>query len=196
MLWCFAYRTGVRKGELLKILWEWLLPYRKQEEPYILVPGFDSKGNRITKSGKPHVISLYHPEMRAFVEMALANRNPDCPYLFQYRGKRLKDIRTGFEQARRHAKLGDVIFHDTRRSAVTRMEKAKIEREEAMEITGHRTQSIYERYHIGKESGATEAGRKLREYEQRQAQFPYEFPYGAPTKESRKTTDSTDQLLN
>lgn len=70
MLWCFGYRLGVRKGELLKILVEWVLPHWKQEEPFIKIPGFDEKGNRITKSGKPHTIPLYHPELRPFVEMA------------------------------------------------------------------------------------------------------------------------------
>ena len=52
------------------------------------------------------------------------------PYLFQYRGKRLKSIRTGFEKARKAVRLdgetegvGKLIFHDTRRTAVTRMDE-------------------------------------------------------------------------
>ena len=70
MLWCFAYRLGIRKGELLKIRIEWLLPYWNQEEPFIKIPGFDEFGNRITKSGQPHTIPIHHPELRSFVEMA------------------------------------------------------------------------------------------------------------------------------
>jgi integrase len=174
MIWCYAYRLGVRKGELLKIRVEWLLPYWKREEPFIKVPGFDEKGNRITKSGKPHTIPLYHPELRAFTGMALDRRDPKCPWLFQYSGKRLKNIRTGFEKACIDAGYSDVIFHDTRRTAIARMEDAGISRREAMQITGHLTETVYKRYDIGAEAGATEAGRKLREFEAHGKQFANE----------------------
>jgi integrase len=90
--------------------------------------------------------------------MALSQRDSRCPYLFQYRGKRLKNIRTGFEQACVEAGYPEVIFHDTRRTAVRRMENAGLPRREAMQITGHRTEQVYKRYYIGAEAGAIEAG--------------------------------------
>jgi hypothetical protein len=62
--------------------------------PIIKIPG------EVTKSGDPHTIPIYHPDMRAMVEMALATRNPECPYLFQYQGHRLK---TRAPDGRRHA---------------------------------------------------------------------------------------------
>ena len=99
MLWAFAYFLGIRKGELLKLRLEWLLPYWAEPEPYIKVPGFDAEGNRICKSGKPHTIPLYHSELRSFADMALATRDPACPYLFQYRGRQLRNIRTDFVNA-------------------------------------------------------------------------------------------------
>ncbi|MGA8594477.1 MAG: tyrosine-type recombinase/integrase [Bryobacteraceae bacterium] len=194
MLWCFAYRTGVRRGELLKIRLEWLLPYWGEPEPFIKVPGFDAQGNRITKSGKPHTIPLYHPELRAFVEMALAQRDPKCPYLFQHRGKRLRNIRTGFEKACIDAGYPDVIFHDTRRSAVRRMEDARIPRREAMQITGHLTENVYKRYDIGTEGGAIEAGRKLREHEQ--AKFANEFANKSTGANAQKQSISPRKRLN
>ena len=40
MLWCFGLRLGIRRGELLKLKTEWLLPYWNEPEPYIRVPGF------------------------------------------------------------------------------------------------------------------------------------------------------------
>jgi integrase len=177
MLWAFAYALGVRKGELLKLRLEWLLPYWHEPEPYIKIPGFDADGRRITKSGQPHVIPLYHPELRALVAMALSKRDPRCPYLFQYRGRRLKNIRTGFEKACQAAGFPELIFHDTRRTAVGRMEAAGIPREEAMQITGHRTESVYKRYHIGREKGAVETGRRLREYEEQQAKALYQTKF-------------------
>lgn len=169
-VWCISFRTGVRKGEMLKLQTAWLLPHWKKEDPYIEIPGFDAKGNRITKSGKPHVIPLWHPEMRSMLEMTLSDptRDPKCPYLFQYRGKRIKSIRTGFEKAREMAGLdgqkqdvGKVLFHDSRRSAASMMDALGIDEEEGMAITGHLTPSMYRRYQIGRESKAVATGRKL-----------------------------------
>ncbi len=192
-VWCIAYRTGVRKGEALKLQTAWLLPHWNEPEPYIEIPGFDANGHRITKSGKPHVIPLWHPEMRSMLEMVLSDptRNSKCPYLFQYQGKRLKSIRTGFEKARREAGLdgqregtSKIIFHDTRRSAVTRMDELGIDREEAMEMTGHLTESMYKRYRIGKASQAVATGRKLRQAALDPDKFAPEFAPGE-TSQSR-----------
>jgi integrase len=196
MLWCYAFRLGIRKGELLKILAEWLLPYWKEEQPYIKIPGFDNRGNRITKNGKPHTIPLYHPELRAFTEMAVRQRDPKCPYLFQYRGKRLKNIRTGFEKACSDAGYPDLIFHDTRRTAIARMEAAGIPRREAMQISGHRTESVYKRYDIGTEAGATEAGRQLLDYEASRAQSLNKSLNGPPKPEPSLPAPDSDKYLN
>jgi integrase len=77
MLWCFAYHWGVRKGELLKLRWEWVLPYLGDEEPIFKVPGFDPKTKRrITKTGEPHTLPLYAAEMREFLNLALARAIP------------------------------------------------------------------------------------------------------------------------
>lgn len=45
--WCFAYYTGVRSGELLKLRWEWL----DWNEWVIRVPGWYGK-ERMTKNGR------------------------------------------------------------------------------------------------------------------------------------------------
>ena len=164
MLFAFGYYLGIRKGELLELKWEWLLPYWTEDEPIIKIPG------DCTKSGDPHTIPLYHPDLRALVEMALAERDPACPWLFQYRGERLRNIRSGFEAARIAAGVPKLIFHDTRRTAIRFMEKAGIPRAEAMQISGHKTEAIYKRYDLASERGAIEAGRQLREYWRREAE--------------------------
>jgi integrase len=147
MLWCFAYYLGIRKGELLKFRWDWLLPYWKQKMPIIKIPG------KYCKNKKPHTIPIYHPEMRAMVELAMAQRDPKCPYLFQYRGRQLRSFRTGFENAREAAEVPALIFHDTRRTAVRNMILAGIPEKRAMQISGHRTRSVFDRYDITTEKG-------------------------------------------
>jgi len=148
----------------------------RQAEPIIKIPG------KYTKNKKPHTIPLYHPELRAMVAAARTHRNPDCPFLFQHRGKQLKDMRSGFEKARKDVGLdgtvdgvGKVIFHDTRRTAVTFMDEIGIDREDAMEMTGHLTESMYKRYRIGKASKAVATGQKLREATVNQSKFANRF---------------------
>jgi integrase len=158
MLWCFAYYLGIRKGELLKFRWDWLLPYWKQKMPIVKIPG------KYCKNKKPHTIPIYHPEMCAMVEPAMAHRNPECPYLFQYRGRQLKNFRTGFENAREAAGIPAVIFHDTRRTAVRNMILAGIPEKRAMQISGHRTRSVFDRYDITTEKDAMETGKRLQQH--------------------------------
>jgi Phage integrase family len=81
----------------------------------------------------------------------------------------LRNPRTGFEKARRDAKLEHVLFHDMRRTAVRNMIKAGIPRKRAMEISGHRTESIFNRYDIGTEDDAVETGVAMRNYIQKLA---------------------------
>jgi len=165
MLWCFAYYWGIRKGELLKLRWEWIMPYLADDEPIFKVPGFDPKTKeRITKNGEPHTLPLYMPEMREFLKLALSTRTSDCPFVFQYRGERLKSPRTGFENARREANLEHIMIHDMRRTAIRNMVKAGIPEKKAMQISGHLTRSIFDRYDITTEDDAIESGVTMREH--------------------------------
>jgi len=152
MLWCFAYYCGIRKGKLLKFRWEWLLPYWKQKMPIVKIPG------EYTKNKKPHTIPLYHPEMRALVEIAMTQRDPDCPYIFQYRSRQLKNFRIGFEKARKAVDTAELIFHDTRRTAIRNMVRANISKKRAMQISGHKTDSVFDRCDIANEDDAVGTG--------------------------------------
>jgi integrase len=53
------------------------------------------------------------------------------------------------------------IPHDMRRSAVRNLERLAIPRKVAMQMVGHKTESIYRRYHIIAESDIRAAGAKL-----------------------------------
>lgn len=164
MLWCFGFYFGIRRGELLQLRWEWLIPYLKDPEPIIKIPG------KITKTKKPHTIPLYHPEMRGMVELALASRDPKCPYLFQRNGERVSEPKEAINAAREAAGVPEVLFHDLRRTGVRNMILGGIPEKRAMQISGHKTRSIFDRYDITNELDAIDTGRQMRKYWERRAE--------------------------
>jgi integrase len=63
--------------------------------------------------------------------------------------------------AREAAKQLNVIPHDLRRSAVRQLERARVPRQVAMRLVGHKTESIYRRYAIVAETDVRAAGASL-----------------------------------
>lgn len=63
--------------------------------------------------------------------------------------------------ATKAAECPGMIPHDLRRSAVRLMERARVPRQVAMKLVGHRTESIYRRYAIVSESDIRDAGALL-----------------------------------
>lgn len=183
-IWCFAYYTGVRSGQLLKLRWEWL----DWDVWVIRAPGYYGK-ERITKNGEMHVIPIYL-EMREFVKMMWETRNPACPYLFQRDGKRIRSFRTAFENVRRRLGLPELLFHDQRRTAVTNMIREGVPEKQALAVSGHLDPSMLRRYSIVKEQDVRQVAERMTErfLRQRQAEtrpgadkFANEFANGKGT---------------
>ena len=68
----------------------------------------------------------------------------------------------------RDGKVSRVLFHDTRRTAVRNMERARVRRADARQISGHRTEGVYLRYDIASEESALEAADTLRRFQAQQ----------------------------
>lgn len=132
-----GYHTGARKGELRKIRKD-RIDFRAKR---IDLPG------RTTKNKRPRFLPIYG-DMAAELEMAIAGSSKDCPYLIQRDGKPVYDWEKAWATACTAAGVANALFHDLRRTALTNIIEAGLSEKEAMEISGHRTRAVFDRYHI------------------------------------------------
>ena len=80
-------------------------------------------------------------------------------------GSPLKSFDQSWRTAVANAGFPNLLFHDLRRSAVRNMvEKIGMSEKRAMEISGHKTRSSFERYHIVSLADIQESGQRMDEW--------------------------------
>jgi integrase len=133
-----GYYTGMREGEVLGLKWSQV--------------DFLSNVIRLragtTKNDEGREIPIV-PQLRVLIDEQHARRQPECEHVcFRIdRVGRAEKIR-GFRKA---------CYSACCRSGLGKMEPESV----AMEITGHKTRSVFERYNIVCPSDVSEAARKL-----------------------------------
>jgi hypothetical protein len=71
-----------------------------------------------------------------------------CPFVFHREGRQIKDPRKSWNRAREATGLSTKMLHDFRRTAARDLVRGGVNELVAMKITGHKTESVFDRYNI------------------------------------------------
>lgn len=149
----FLYLSGWRVGEMRAMEWR----------------DVDAAGRvirlrpEVSKNKDGRLLPL-RSELLEILKRAYEGRVLECPFVFHRKGKRIGDFKKAWETARKEAKLGGLLVHDLRRTAVRNYVRAGVPERVAMSLSGHKTRSIFDRYNIVSEADLIEASEKLQSH--------------------------------
>ena len=154
-----GYWTGMRKGEILNLRWDQLDLDRSLLR---LDPGS-------TKSDKGRLVPLVEDLLAVLTQWRLKTlaESPSCPWICHYRGQKLTRLTRAWGTALQRVGLEGKLFHDLRRTGVRNMVRAGISERVAMQISGHKTRSVFDRYDIVSERDLRDAAERLNAHSRR-----------------------------
>jgi integrase len=143
----FAFMTGWRKGEVLGLRWEMV----DMAAQTITLP--------TSKNDRGRVLAL-RGELWALIQRRYEDR-VEVPWVFHRYGQRIMDFKDAWKTARKVTGLSARVFHDFRRTGARNLIRAGVPERIAMEITGHKTRSVFDRYNIVDEDDIADAVERL-----------------------------------
>lgn len=154
----FAYLTGWRiDSEVLPLEWR-QVDFGAGEVR--LDPGKTKNGEGRTFPMTRELREVLE-QQRAITENHQRQFKVVCPRVFHRSGRPIKSFRVAFRSACVEAGCPGRVLHDFRRTAVRNLVRAAIPERVAMQMTGHKTRSVFERYNIVSAGDLREAAKRL-----------------------------------
>jgi integrase len=173
----FAYLTAWRRGEVATLTWA---DVDRDGGVIRLHPEHSKNGRGRTVAIEGDLCAILDRRAQARV-IAGKDGEPEriAELVFHRGGKPVGDFRKAWAAACIEAGLYRVVaidpdgieqreptrlFHDLRRSGVRNMVRAGVRERVAMDVSGHRTRSVFDRYNITSEDDLREAMKRTTEY--------------------------------
>lgn len=153
-----AYHTGARRGEIRQIK----LDRVKLDQGIIELARKTTKGT--TERRQARNLPIYGDMLPEISRYLKEDIDPGCSYLIQRSGKPVLTFYKVWRAACKEAGIPTALFHDLRRTAVTNMIDAGFSESDAMDISGHKTHSVFRRYNIKSPERTKRLGERLEEF--------------------------------
>jgi integrase len=163
----FAYYTGWRvPSEVLPLTWAQvdLTRHTVRLDPHTTK---NDEGRLFPYGRHPVLLALVHDQVGA--RDRLRATGVICPYVFPRDGEPIGafDIYRDWRLACQAAGIAGRIPHDFRRTAVRNLVRAGVPEKTAMQLTGHKTRAVFDRYDIVTEDDLARAVARLGEAAER-----------------------------
>ena len=155
----FAYLIGWRiPSEVLPLQW---VQVDRRARVIRLEPGQtkNAEGRTLPYDLLPELVDVIDQQWHEHEQLKAAG--VICPWLFHRNGEPILNFRKAWAKACQTAGLPGKIPHDFRRTAVRNLVRAGVPERTAMQLTGHKTRSVFDRYDIVNEADLREAVGKL-----------------------------------
>jgi integrase len=103
-------------------------------------------------------------ELLEVIQRAEQMRISECPYVFHHDGEPLRNFEKAWATAAKAIGRPDLLVHDLRRSCARNLVRAGVPERVAMNVTGHSTRSMFDRYDITSGSDLQSAMQKVSAY--------------------------------
>jgi integrase len=157
----FGHFTGWRKGEMVSLTWSdvdraaGVIRLRAEAAK-------NGQGRSVVVAGE--LAPLLERRWQARLVTAPDGTPRVTDLVFHRKGRPIGDIRKAWARACAEAGVAGRLFHDLRRTAVRNMVRAGVPERVAMEVSGHRTRSVFDRYNIVSEADLRAAMQKATDY--------------------------------
>src|ERR1043165_1315146 len=116
-----------------------------------------------TKTNKPRQVPMTAPVKATLMDLSKV-RDLAHKYVFVYKRNPVREVKTAFRTACKKAEISNLRFHDLRHCAATNLRRAGVDTTTAMQIIGHKSPYMWNRYNTVADSDLVAVANKLNTY--------------------------------